>query len=95
MPTDQLTMRWKLLSDWPAGGNTFVPAGEILEAPIRRGTMVGPPTWNGSPLPTPLPLEASPLDQPAADYMSRTYPHFLHRIIPGAPGVVIRKFFNV
>jgi hypothetical protein len=42
--------RWKLLADWPAGGNTYLEAGEIIEAPVRisDGALAGPPTW-GSP----------------------------------------------
>jgi hypothetical protein len=88
--------RWKLLADWPAGPNVYLGAGEIIEASVRvsDGALAGPPTWHGQPLPSPLPMECSPLTQEAADLMSVWYPASLHLLRPG-PGVTIRKFFNV
>jgi hypothetical protein len=70
-------MRWQLLGDWPVG-QWLVPAGTVLE-----GTA---PTWNGIPLPMPMPLNAISLDDEAALMMLKWYGDQWHRLHFG-PGV--------
>jgi hypothetical protein len=59
-------MKFELHSPWPIhGGATVLPTGTIL---------VGcAPTWGGHSIPTPLPLDAWPLDNEAADQMRVWY----------------------
>ena len=67
-------MKFVLLGDWPVTSGLCIPAGTILDGENLQ--------WNGMQLPTPLPMNAKALDQPAYDAMVRWYePHtddFLH-----------------
>jgi hypothetical protein len=65
-------------------------AGATIVGVERNGTLVGA-RCGSMPVPLPLPPEAMPLTQAAADMSARWHPEFLHLLKPG-PGVVIRPW---
>jgi len=82
-------MRWMLGGDWPvAGGSQLIPVGTNLEGIAGpAGELADAPTWNGTPLPMPMPLNVVVLDEEAALLMLRWYPdHQWYRLYFG-PGI--------
>jgi hypothetical protein len=78
-------MRWRLLGDWPVAG-WMIPGGTELLAGVSDDGVVSSPMWNGITLPTPLPINAMPLDEDAARQMLAWYPDQRHRLVFG-PGL--------
>ena len=74
-------MKFQLLGPWPVGQH-LIEAGTIVDATE--------PQWQG----IAMPINAMPLTQDAADYMSRLYPHHLDQLRAG-PGVRIRRLLGV
>jgi hypothetical protein len=65
-------MKFELHGNWPITGGILVPAGTVLSGPA--------PTYNGSPVPLPLPLDAWVMDDEAAGQMRVWYGHEWHRV---------------
>jgi hypothetical protein len=89
MPAQLGTFRWTLSAPW-AAGSVYLEAGVILDGVERNGELVSVHCGSVA-VPLPLPFEASPLTQAAADMMAKWYPFDLPLLRPG-PGVVIRPW---
>ena len=76
-------MKFLLLGDWPcAGGALLVPAGTVIDG--------NDPKWNGTSLPTPMPLNAKALDQDAYDALCVWYQDHLY-LLQYAAGIKPRS----
>jgi hypothetical protein len=85
--------QWALLTDWHsgAGPNQHLEAGSVIDGQADRYGDLVSASCRGAPVPLPLPLEASPQTQDAADMMAQWHgPEAFHLIRPG-PGVVLRQ----
>ena len=80
-------MKWQLAeTGWPVG-SYLVPVGSVIEAVDHDGGIT--PQWNGIPLRTPLPINAVPLDEVAAQRTIGWYPDWRTRL-RFAPGLKIK-----
>jgi len=65
---------------WPCkGGSVLVPIGQVLDDTD--------PTYNGTTLPLPFPINCQPLDAGAYAAMRAVYPD---RLIPGCDASIVR-----
>jgi hypothetical protein len=85
--------QWSLLGPWHsgAGPNQHLEAGSVIDGQADRYDELVSASCRGQPVPLPLPMEASPLTQDAADMSAKWHPDHLHLLKPG-PGVVIRPY---
>jgi hypothetical protein len=83
-----------LRGDWPVGGQWLIPNGTAITVPADRLQGYATTTWHGIALPLPLPMEATALNQAAADMLSRWHPHCLH-LLHAKNGAIIRSLINV
>ena len=66
-------MKWQLAGDWPVGA-ALIPTGTMLAGVAGAdGPLAEPPSWHGQPLPMPMPLNATALDEEAALQMCMWY----------------------
>ena len=83
-------MKFLLLGDWPTnGGSMIVPSGALIE--WEAGAE---PTWRGTRLPLPMPLNARAMDQASLDAMVDWYTpilidNFLH-LLHYAKGLTLK-----
>jgi hypothetical protein len=84
------TFLWQLLAPW-AAGSVYIDAGAVITGVERPAGILAGVHCGSVALPLPLPLEASPQTQAAADIMAQWYPFDLGSLRPG-PGIVIRPW---
>ena len=66
-------MKWQLAGDWPVK-SVVIPTGTVLAGVAGPdGPLAEPPSWHGQPLPMPMPLNATALDEEAALQMCMWY----------------------